>query len=120
MGRTDRGPTPSVRLIPPPLTAGCGRGQRKGRQTTAEGQKPAGRCSRPARLGIVGTRAVSGYGCPGLTRLQSGLVAYELSRGGGSVNTLNAVQPGLVIGTIARLGDEEQKQRWLPRLAALD
>lgn len=63
---------------------------------------------------------MSGYGCPGLTRLQTGLVAYELSRGDGSVNTLNAVQPGPVIGTIARLGDEEQRQRWLPRLAALD
>jgi glutaryl-CoA dehydrogenase len=72
-----------------------------------------------AKLGIVGT-AVSGYGCPGLTRLQTGLVAYELSRGDGSINTLNAVQSGLVIGTIAALGDEEQKQRWLPRLAALD
>jgi glutaryl-CoA dehydrogenase len=63
---------------------------------------------------------VEGYGCPGLTRLQTGLVAYELSRGDGSINTLNAVQSGLVIGTIDRLGDEEQKQRWLPRLATLD
>ena len=72
-----------------------------------------------AELGIVGT-ATSGYGCPGLTRLQTGLVAYELSRGDGSVNTLNAVQSGLVIGTIAHLGSEEQKQRWLPGLAALD
>jgi len=72
-----------------------------------------------AELGIVGT-ATNGYGCPGLTRLQTGLVAYELSRGDGSINTLNAVQSGLVIGTIAHLGDDEQKQRWLPRLAALE
>jgi glutaryl-CoA dehydrogenase len=72
-----------------------------------------------AATGVVGT-AVEGYGCPGLTRLQTGLVAYELSRGDGSINTLNAVQSGLVIGTIDRLGDEEQKQRWLPRLATLD
>src|SRR5262245_60765033 len=35
-----------------------------------------------AALGIVGT-ATAGYGCPGLTRLQTGLVAYELSRGDG-------------------------------------
>jgi glutaryl-CoA dehydrogenase len=72
-----------------------------------------------AALGVVGTSTV-GYGCPGLTRLQTGLVAYELSRGDGSINTLNAVQSGLAIGTIAHLGDEEQKQRWLPRLAALE
>ena len=72
-----------------------------------------------AQLGVIGT-ATEGYGCPGLTRLQTGLVAYELSRGDGSINTLNAVQSGLVIGTIAQLGDEEQKQRWIPRLAALE
>jgi glutaryl-CoA dehydrogenase len=69
-------------------------------------------------LGIVGT-AVEGYGAPGLTRLQTGLVAMELSRGDGSVNTLNAVQSGLVMGSINLLGDEAQKARWLPELASL-
>ena len=69
-------------------------------------------------LGIVGT-AIQGYGCPGLTRLQTGLVAMELSRGDGSVNTLNAVHSGLAMGIIALLGDDEQKQRWLPEMAAL-
>jgi glutaryl-CoA dehydrogenase len=72
-----------------------------------------------AELGIIGT-AIQGYGCPGMTRLQAGLVAMELSRGDGSVNTLNAVQSGLVMGTISLLGDEEQKQRWLPPLAKLE
>jgi glutaryl-CoA dehydrogenase len=71
-----------------------------------------------AELGIVGT-AVTGYGAPGLTRLQAGLVAMELSRGDGSVNTLNAVQSGLVMGSINMFADEAQKQRWLPDLAAL-
>ncbi len=71
-----------------------------------------------ADLGIVGT-AIEGYGCPGLTRLQTGLVAMELSRGDGSVNTLNAVQSGLAMGSISLLGSEEQKQRWLPDMAAL-
>jgi glutaryl-CoA dehydrogenase len=69
-------------------------------------------------LGIVGT-AIEGYGCPGLSRLQTGLVAMELSRGDGSVNTLNAVHSGLAMGSIALLGDEEQKQRWLPEMASL-
>ena len=71
-----------------------------------------------ADLGVVGT-AIEGYGCPGLTRLQTGLVAMELSRGDGSVNTLNAVQSGLAMGSISLLGSEEQKQRWLPDMAAL-
>ncbi|MFZ8507293.1 acyl-CoA dehydrogenase family protein, partial [Staphylococcus aureus] len=43
----------------------------------------------------------------------------ELSRGDGSVNTLNAVHSGLAMGSIALLGDDEQKQRWLPEMAAL-
>lgn len=72
-----------------------------------------------AELGVVGT-AIQGYGCPGLTRLQTGLVAMELSRGDGSVNTVNAVQSGLVMGTINMLGSEEQKQRWLPEMATLN
>ncbi|MDF2506193.1 MAG: acyl-CoA dehydrogenase [Microbacterium sp.] len=71
-----------------------------------------------ADLGIAGT-AIEGYGCPGLTRLQTGLVAMELSRGDGSVNTLNAVQSGLAMGSISLLGSHEQKQRWLPDLAAV-
>lgn len=69
-------------------------------------------------LGIVGT-AIQGYGCPGLTRLQTGLVAMELSRGDGSVNTLNAVHSGLAMGSISLLGDDDQKQRWLPDMAVL-
>ena len=71
-----------------------------------------------AGLGIIGT-AIAGYGCPGLTRLQTGLVAMELSRGDGSVNTFNAVHSGLVMGAIDLLGSDEQKERWLPSLAAV-
>ncbi|WP_169077086.1 acyl-CoA dehydrogenase family protein [Microcella alkalica] len=70
------------------------------------------------RLGIAGT-AIQGYGAPGMTRLQAGLVAMELSRGDGSVNTFNAVHSGLAMGSISLLGSEEQKQRWLPDMAAL-
>jgi glutaryl-CoA dehydrogenase len=72
-----------------------------------------------AALGITGT-AITGYGCPGLTRLQAGLVAMELARGDGSINTINAVQSGLAMGAINLLGSEEQKQRWLPGMARLE
>lgn len=37
----------------------------------------------------------------------------EMSRGDGSVNTLIGVQSGLSMGSIAMLGSEAQKQRWL-------
>src|SRR5262245_53333456 len=65
-----------------------------------------------AKTGVVGT-TVRGYGAPGLNSLQTGLVTMELSRGDGSFNTINALQSGLVMGTLDRYGNEEQKQRWL-------
>jgi glutaryl-CoA dehydrogenase len=72
-----------------------------------------------AQLGVVGG-TISEYGCPGLSRLAAGMVTREMSRGDGSVNTFLGVQTGLAMGSIALLGSEEQKQRWLPAMAALD
>ncbi|MET3948230.1 glutaryl-CoA dehydrogenase [Arthrobacter sp. UYCu512] len=72
-----------------------------------------------AALGIVGT-TITGFGCPGLSRLAAGIVAAEVSRGDGSVNTFLGVQSGLAMGTINMLGSAEQKQRWLPAMATLD
>jgi glutaryl-CoA dehydrogenase len=72
-----------------------------------------------AGLGIIGT-TIQGYGCPGLSRLASGMVTFEMSRGDGSVNTFIGVQSGLAMGSIALLGSEEQKQRWLPGMARLE
>lgn len=72
-----------------------------------------------ASLGIVGT-TIEGYGCPGMDRLSSALVSLEMSRVDGSINTFLSVQSGLTMGSIALLGDEDQKNRWLPAMAALD
>jgi glutaryl-CoA dehydrogenase len=62
--------------------------------------------------------AVSGYGCPGMSTLAEGLVTLELARGDGSFSTFHSVHSGLAITSIALLGSDEQKQRWLPDLAA--
>jgi glutaryl-CoA dehydrogenase len=43
----------------------------------------------------------------------------ELNRGDGSLGTLLGVQSGLAMKSIALLGSEEQKERWLPQMAAL-
>jgi glutaryl-CoA dehydrogenase len=72
-----------------------------------------------AELGVVGS-VIDGYGCPGLSRLAAGMVTLEMSRGDGSVNTFLGVQSGLAMGSIAQLGSEEQKQRWLPAMARLE
>lgn len=72
-----------------------------------------------AELGIVGT-FIQGYGCPGLSRQQAGLVAREMGRIDGSVNTFFGVHSNLCMGSIYILGSEEQRERWLPSMAKLE
>ena len=55
-----------------------------------------------------------------MSRLAAGLVSAEVARGDGSINTFLGVHSGLAMGSIAMLGSEEQKQRWLPPMARLD
>lgn len=74
---------------------------------------------RLASLG-VGGYTIEGHGCAGLTPLELGMVTLELARGDGSITTFMSVQSGLTMGTIDLLGDEEQKQRWLPSMATLE
>jgi glutaryl-CoA dehydrogenase len=75
--------------------------------------------TRLAELGLVGDE-IEGYGCPGMTALASGLVNMELHRGDGSLGTFLGVQSGLAMKTIAMLGSEEQKERWLEPMARLE
>jgi glutaryl-CoA dehydrogenase len=75
--------------------------------------------TRLAELGVVG-EDIDGYGCPGMTPLAAGLVNMELHRGDGSLGTFLGVQSGLAMKSIAMLGSDEQKQRWLPHMARLE
>ena len=72
-----------------------------------------------AELGIAGT-TIQGYGCPGMSHVAAMLVAAEMSRGDGSINTFFGVHSGLAMGTIDICGSEEQKERWLPQMARLE
>lgn len=72
-----------------------------------------------AGLGIIGT-FIQGYGCPGLSRLEAGLVAREMGRIDGSVNTFLGVHSNLCMGSLYMLGNEEQRNRWLPAMAKLE
>jgi glutaryl-CoA dehydrogenase len=49
-----------------------------------------------------------------------GLVHMELNRGDGSLGTFLGVQAGLAMRSIALLGSEEQKRRWLPGMSTLE
>jgi glutaryl-CoA dehydrogenase len=72
-----------------------------------------------AELGIVGD-GIEGYGCPAMDPLSAGLIHMELNRGDGSLGTFVGVQAGLAMRSIAMLGSEDQKQRWLPGMARLE
>jgi glutaryl-CoA dehydrogenase len=74
---------------------------------------------RLAELGLVGDD-IAGYGCPGLSPLACGLLHMELHRGDGSLGTFLGVQAGLAMKSIAMLGSEQQKRRWLPAMARLE
>ena len=72
-----------------------------------------------AALGIVGD-GIDGYGCPPMSPIATGLVHMELNRGDGSLGTFLGVQAGLAMRSIAMLGSEEQKRRWLPAMSRLE
>jgi glutaryl-CoA dehydrogenase len=74
---------------------------------------------RLADLGLYG-EDIHGHGCPGMSPLARGLVNMELHRGDGSLGTFLGVQSGLAMKSIALLGSEAQKARWLPAMARLD
>ncbi|MFD1532684.1 acyl-CoA dehydrogenase family protein [Pseudonocardia aurantiaca] len=69
--------------------------------------------------GLVGD-GIAGYGCPDMDALSAGLIHMEINRGDGSLGTFLGVQAGLAMRSIAMLGSEEQKQRWLASMARVD
>ncbi len=72
-----------------------------------------------AALNIAGG-SLKGYGCPGMSATATGLIALELARGDASICTFFGVHSGLAMSSIAMLGSEEQKQRWLPAMARME
>lgn len=74
----------------------------------------------PRKLGSLGALGASltGYGCAGLGPTAYGLIMQELERGDSGVRSFASVQGALVMYPIYSFGSEEQKQRWLPKMAA--
>jgi glutaryl-CoA dehydrogenase len=72
-----------------------------------------------AELGIIGT-IIQGYGCPGMSRKAAGMVAREMARADGSLNTFLGIHSNLCMGALNILGSDEQKERWLPALARIE
>lgn len=70
-----------------------------------------------ARAGFLGMH-LAGYGCAGAGAVSYGLVCHEVEAADSAWRTFLSVQGSLAMTAIARFGSEEQKQHWLPRMAA--
>ena len=68
-------------------------------------------------LGVLGMH-LEGYGCAGASATAYGLTCLELEAGDSGVRSLVSVQGSLAMYAIHRWGSEDQKQYWLPRMAA--
>ena len=69
------------------------------------------------QTGFVGMTIPEEYGGGGADPLTYCLFIEELSRGDANVRSIMSVHLGLVAGSVARWGTEEQKQQWLPPMA---
>jgi len=69
-----------------------------------------------ADLGLLGS-SIHGYGCAGLNAVSYGLICQELERGDSGLRSFVSVQSSLCMYPIYAFGSEEQKQKWLPRMA---
>jgi glutaryl-CoA dehydrogenase len=69
-----------------------------------------------AALGLLGS-SIEGYGCAGLNSVSYGLICQELERGDSGIRSFVSVQSSLCMYPIHAFGSEEQKQKYLPRMA---
>jgi glutaryl-CoA dehydrogenase len=69
------------------------------------------------KLGLLGMH-LTGYGCAGASAVSYGLACMELEAADSGVRSLVSVQGSLAMYAIWKYGSEEQKQRWLPGMAA--
>jgi len=69
------------------------------------------------QLGLLGMH-LTGYGCAGMGAIAYGVACRELEAADSGLRSLVSVQGSLAMFPIWKYGTEEQKQEWLPRMAA--
>src|SRR5256885_16223146 len=70
-----------------------------------------------AEMGLFGA-TLNDYGLPGLNNVAYGLIMQELERGDSGLRSFASVQSGLVMFPINAYGSQEQKDYWIPKMAA--
>ncbi len=83
------------------------------------GTFPAEMAKEFGALGLLGMH-LEGYGCAGTSATAYGLACLELEAGDSGARSFVSVQGSLAMFPIWAFGSEEQKQRWLPGMAAGD
>ena len=83
-----------------------------------EGRFPAELIPEIAGLGLLGATLPAEYGGSELNYVSYGLICQELERGDSGLRSFASVQSSLCMYPIFAYGTEEQKQRWLPDMAA--
>ena len=68
-------------------------------------------------MGLLGP-SLTGYGCAGISPTAYGLICQELERGDSGIRSFCSVQSSLVMFPIWAFGSEQQKQKYLPEMAA--
>jgi glutaryl-CoA dehydrogenase len=81
-----------------------------------EGRFPRELVPEMGHLGFFGAN-LQGYGCPGMSNVEYGLVMQEFERGDSGVRSFVSVQSALVMYPIYTFGSDEQKDYWLPKMA---
>jgi glutaryl-CoA dehydrogenase len=82
-----------------------------------DGSFPMTLVPKMAELGLFGAN-LSGYGCAGMNNVAYGLVMQELERGDSGLRSFASVQGALCMYPILTFGSDEQKEKWLPRMAS--
>jgi glutaryl-CoA dehydrogenase len=83
-----------------------------------EGRFPRELVPEIAALGLLGSSLPEQYGGGGLNGVSYGLICQELERGDSGIRSFVSVQSSLCMYPIYAYGSEEQRQRWLPGMAA--
>src|SRR5262249_59189865 len=81
-----------------------------------DGTFPQGIIAKLGELGALGAN-LKGYGCAGMNAVAYGLMIQELERGDSGIRSFASVQGSLAMWPIYAYGTDQQKQRYLPKMA---
>lgn len=82
-----------------------------------EGKFPAHLIQQMGELGVLGANLPEAYGCAGMNNVAYGLVMQELEYCDSGIRSFASVQGALCMYPIYQFGSEEQRNRYLPKMA---